>query len=111
MIIGRALGWLFLVGAAVWMALELGLWAWSGSYATFAVAEFWAWLHANSLVGFQALVEKSISPAIWNNFLVPILSAPGWLVLGLPGAVLALAFRRRRRRRRRPRFAIRKNRS
>jgi hypothetical protein len=56
-----------------------------------AISLGWLWfqIHGNSLVGFQALIEKGVSPAFWppiQSFLTWRL----WLVLGAPGVLLAL---------------------
>ncbi len=99
MYVGRALAWLLLFGALVAVAIELFQFAVDGIYAVVALGEIWSNIHTNSLVGFGAFVEKSISPALWINLIVPVLSLPAWLVFGLPGAVLLLVFRRRRRHR------------
>ena len=88
MIVGIVVGWSLVLGAAAVLAI----------YRTAAVGEIWAGIHANSLVGFGAIVEKSISPELWSEVLVPLLSQPAWLVLGVPGVVLAALFHWLRRR-------------
>ena len=55
-------------------------------------------VNANSLVGFGAFVEKSISPWLWSAVMVPLLTLPLWLHLALPGAALFALTRQRRRR-------------
>ncbi len=97
--VGRTLGWLLLFGALVAVVIEMFKFVESGVYAVAALGEIWSNIHTNSLVGFGAFVEKSISPSLWINVIVPLLSLPAWLVLGLPGAVLLLIFRRRKRHR------------
>ena len=51
----------------------------------------WLWfqIHGNSLVGFQALIEKGVSPAAWPP-IQALLTWRLWLVLGVPGVLLAL---------------------
>ncbi len=88
MIVGLVVGWLLVLGAVAALAI----------YRTAAVGEIWAGIHTNSLVGFGAIVEKSISPELWSEVLVPLLSQPAWLVLGAPGVVLAVLFHWLRRR-------------
>src|SRR5690554_1870641 len=68
-----------------------------GEPATLSIGAIWYRIHANSLVGFQALIEKGLSPAIW----APIqwfLVLPTWLVLVPPGLLLVLLCRERERR-------------
>ncbi len=88
-----------IVGLVVGWALVLGAGAALGMYRFAAIGAIWAEIHANSLVGFGAVVEKSISPELWSEVLVPLLSQPAWLVLGAPGALLVVLFHWLRRRR------------
>ena len=88
MIVGLIVGWTLVLGALATLAM----------YQFDALGAIWADIHANSLVGFGAVVEKSISPALWTEVLVPLLSQPAWLVLGAPGAALAALFHWLRRR-------------
>ncbi len=87
MIVGLIVGWLLVLGA---VALAI--------YRPDAVGTIWSDIHANSLVGFGAVVEKSISPELWSEVLVPLLSQPAWIVLGASGVVLAVLFHWLRRR-------------
>ena len=89
MIVGLIVGWTLVLGALATLAM----------YQFDALGAIWASIHANSLVGFGAVVEKSISPELWSEVLVPLLSQPAWLVLGAPGAALAALFHWLRRRR------------
>ncbi len=101
--IGGVIGWLLCLAALVALGWELARYWSDGVYRSIPFAEPWSMIHANSLVGFGAFVEKSISPALWSDVIVPLLSLPAWLVLGVPGGLLVWRchFRRRRRRRRR----------
>ncbi len=98
MIVGRIAGWLLLLGAVTGVAVEAIRWWRDGAYAAAALGELWYSLHGNSLVGFGAFVEKSVSPALWQHVLIPLLSWPAWAVLGLPAVALIFFCRRRRRR-------------
>lgn len=61
-----------------------------------SIGSIWAGLDANSLVGFQGLIENRVSPALWTP-VQAYLVWPAWLTLGLPGLLLVLLFRPRRR--------------
>ncbi len=100
---GGVVGWLLCLAALAALGAELARYVNDGVYRSIPFAEPWSMIHANSLVGFGAFVEKSISPALWTDVIVPLLSLPAWLVLGVPGGLLVwfCHFRRRRRRRRR----------
>ncbi|MFQ5985618.1 MAG: hypothetical protein ACE5LL_08925 [Alphaproteobacteria bacterium] len=101
MVVGRILGWALVVFALAAAVVEIIGLIHTGSYDVLAAGEFWSRLNANSLVGFGAFVEQTISPALWFDVFLPLLGLPTWLVLGLPGGVLAVVFRARRQRRRR----------
>ncbi len=70
--------------------------AWLAGSGMLALGTLWARLHANSLVGLQALIEKSLGPGLWPPVL-QVLLAPAWLVLAVPAALLLLLCRPRRR--------------
>ena len=53
-------------------------------------------LHANSLVGFQALIEKGPLPWLWPPIQY-VLTLPTWLLLVPPGLLLVVACRPRAR--------------
>jgi hypothetical protein len=67
-----------------------------GAPSTLSVGAIWFRVHANSLVGFQALIEKGLSPAIWA-LVQWLLILPTWLVLAPPGLLLVLLCRNRTR--------------
>jgi hypothetical protein len=83
---------LLLVGAAVAVAELLA--RYQGAPTTLSLGAIWFRIHANSLVGFQALIEKGLSPAIWPP-IQWLLTLPTWLVLVPPGLVLIVLCRAR----------------
>lgn len=99
MVAGRVLGWLMLVAAMAAAAVELLRALRDGAWEVFALGEAWAAIDANSLVGFGAFVEKSLSPALWSKVLVPALALPLWGYLAVVGGALVYLCRRRPRRR------------
>ncbi|MEZ5825227.1 MAG: hypothetical protein R3C97_10960 [Geminicoccaceae bacterium] len=68
----------------------------SGSYRPVSLGSIWYSLDGNSLVGFQALIEKNISPVVWSPIQF-LLTLPAWIVLGAPGLLLLLTCRPRHR--------------
>ena len=60
-----------------------------GAPSTLSIGAIWFRIHGNSLVGFQALIEKRISPMVWSP-IQALLIWPTWLVLIPPGLILAL---------------------
>ncbi|MFO1067186.1 MAG: hypothetical protein U1E14_01540 [Geminicoccaceae bacterium] len=93
---GFGLGVLLLVFAAATGFAQLLALATGTTVTPVTLGSLWAGVSANSLVGFQALVEKSISPALWVP-VVWILLLPAWVTFGVPGLLLVLLCRRRGR--------------
>lgn len=82
------LGWIFLVGAFLAAAAETVAHGVAGVEGIFLSAyEVWAALSPKGLVIARYMVERDLSPALWPP-LVTVMSLPGWLILGLPGAAL-----------------------
>ena len=97
--IGQIIGGAFIFGALVCVAVEVYRLISTGGYSVLALGELWSSIHTNSLVGFGAYVEKSISVPLWQDLIVPILSyVPVWFIFGAIGAALAWFCRSRRRR-------------
>ena len=97
----RFIGWIFVaLGLA---ALGYDLWP-----AVFGEAEFRGSvlgelafkLFPQSFPILQPAIERHISPALWDPWVLTLLLWPAWAVFLVPGAVLLVLFRRRRRRRR-----------
>jgi hypothetical protein len=86
--IGCGLGFVLLLLAAAGALAEIVLLS-QGAHSVVSLGWVWFQIHANSLVGFQALIEKGVSPAIWPP-IQSLLTWPVWLVLGIPGVLLAL---------------------
>ncbi len=101
MVVGRVLGWLLVLAAILAFGAEVVFLVKTGAYTMLTVGKIWAGIDANSLVGFGAFVEKSISPALWSDVLVPLFSLPAWAVAGVPGAALVWFCRKGKARRRR----------
>jgi hypothetical protein len=67
-----------------------------GAPSTLSLGAIWFRIHANSLVGFQALIEKQLTPWLWPP-IQELLILPAWLVLVPPGLLLVLLCRNRER--------------
>ena len=61
-----------------------------------SLGAIWFRIHANSLVGFQALIEKGLAPAVWAPIQY-VLTLPTWLLLVPPGLLLVFLCRPRAR--------------
>ena len=95
--IGRLIGAALLFGALITLAMEALGWWLDGAWEIVSLGAAWASVNANSLVGLGAFVEKSISPWLWMEIMVPLLTLPLWLYLVLPGAALLIFSWRERR--------------
>jgi hypothetical protein len=93
---GFGLGLALAVLAAAALVAQLFSLLAQGGYVPVSLGSIWYGLHPNSLVGLQALVENSLSPALWPPVFW-LLQLPAWLVAGVLGAALLLACRPRRR--------------
>jgi len=88
---GYWLGVALLIAGAAAAVAEL-LTMLQGAPATLSPGAIWFRIHANSLVGFQALIEKGVSPLIWPP-IQWLLTLPTWLVLVPPGLLLIVLCR------------------
>jgi hypothetical protein len=95
--LGFVIGVILLLCAAATGVAQIFAYVAHQSSQTIALGGIWYSINGNSLVGFQALVEKRLSPDLWPPILT-LLTSPAWLVLGVPGLILALLCRPRRRR-------------
>jgi hypothetical protein len=85
---------LLVAGAAAAVAEVLAMLL--GAPATLSIGAIWFRIHANSLVGFQALIENGITPLVWPP-IQWLLTLPAWLVLVPPGLLLMLLCRQKGR--------------
>jgi hypothetical protein len=85
---------LLVAGAAAAVAEVLAMVL--GAPATLSIGAIWFRIHANSLVGFQALIENGITPLVWPP-IQWLLTLPAWLVLVPPGLLLMLLCRQKGR--------------
>jgi hypothetical protein len=65
-----------------------------GAPTIFSPGAIWFRINANSLVGFQALIEKGPLPWLWPP-IQELLVLPTWLILVPPGALLVFACKSR----------------
>ncbi len=85
---------LVIVGAATALA-EL-LTRIQGAPTRLSLGAIWFRINSNSLVGFQALIEKGPLPWLWPP-VQELLILPSWLILVPPGLLLIFLCRRRPR--------------
>ena len=66
-------------------------------YRLISGGELWFRFDGNSLVGFQALIEKNIAPWLWSDIVLPVLRGPAWAIPLVPAALMLVFARPRRR--------------
>jgi hypothetical protein len=96
----RLLGWL-LVGAALLCAgSEVVASLQAGGWMPTAAGELWFRLDPFSLNLAQAVVQRYVTPWLWDPAIVTVLLAPAWAVFATPGLLLVWLVRPARSRRR-----------
>ncbi|MSP67904.1 MAG: hypothetical protein EXQ96_07395 [Alphaproteobacteria bacterium] len=96
--VGRVIGLALLLAGIVAAGVEIVTLVGSGQYQMLSFGDLWSRLHANSLVGLQALIEKNLSETAFLDVVVPALALPLWPTLGGLGLILFLIALRPRRR-------------
>ena len=92
---GYWLGVALLIAAAAAAVAEI-LAHVQGGRTPLSLGAIWFRIHANSLVGFQGSIERSLSPLLWPP-IQWLLTLPTWLVLAPPGLLLVFFCRDRGR--------------
>ena len=100
MIVGRLVGWLFIIAALVAEGRDVwGLWD-TGHYQVSALGQLWAEVNRNSLLLLQPAIQRHVAAWLWDWVIFPVLQWPAVVTLAVPGVLLVWLFRRRDRRRR-----------
>jgi hypothetical protein len=94
--LGYGLGVLLLVFAAATGVAHLLAFFSAANAPPVTLGSLWYSISPNSLVGLQALVEKRLSPGLWQPILW-LLLLPTWVTLGVPGLALLILCRPRAR--------------
>ena len=94
--IGCWAGWILIALAVAALLLDAYETYVSGSFAPLAAGELWYRLDRGSLGLIQAVVQRYIWPWLWDPAIVTLLTWPAFVVLGVPGALLAILCRKRR---------------
>jgi hypothetical protein len=103
MIIGRIIGWLLLIAAAITLANDVISWSHTGTWHLSSASEVWERLDAGSLTLVQAAVRRYVSPELWDPVIQTILQFYALLILAIPGLLLLWVTRSREKRERQAR--------
>lgn len=63
-----------------------------------SIRDVWAMAHGDSLQAFEAFFVSGTWNLIWTYSFGPLLTWPGWAVIGVPGLILILAGQTKKRR-------------
>ena len=94
--LGSRIGWIFLVGAFVAAAAESaarGLSGEAGSLGILSAANVLSVIAPDFFSALAHFVQEYSHPVFWDPLILGLLALPGWLLTGLPGAVLVWKFR------------------
>ncbi len=99
--VGRAIAWILLALAVIVGAHDaLNYWQ-TGTYDPLQLGTVWYQVHRGSLNLVQAVIERYVHPAVWQDVIFPVLVWPAWLVLGGLAVLFGVLFGSRKSRRRR----------
>jgi len=96
MIVGRVIGWIFLLAGAAVLVRDLLVWIDTKHWAPIALGQLWYQLNRSSLNLVQAVVQRYIHPFLWDPIIVSILLSWAFAVLMILGVLLLVVFRRRK---------------
>jgi hypothetical protein len=94
-IFGRVLGWLLILAAVAVLGADALVALESGQFGPRPAGQLWFQLDAGSLNLVQAVVQRYLHPSIWDPGITAILLLPAFVVLAVPGVLLALLCRPR----------------
>jgi hypothetical protein len=95
----RVIGWLLLVAALLVLGWDIFFCIHDGRIAFQSAGAAWYRVSPGSMNLIQAVIERHIWKTLWNPVIETVLRLPLWLVLGIPGLLLAFLARTRKRRR------------
>ena len=96
MIVGRIIGWIFLLAAVAVFSWDLVAVIITGELSITPLGEIWARIDTSSLQLLQAGIQRHVAPWLWDYFVQPILETPAALVFLIIGGLFVLIFRKRR---------------
>ena len=95
MIVGRLLGWLAILSGLAVLARDVTIGIRTGDWTPIALGQLWYDIDRSSLNLAQAVVQRYISPFLWDPVIVGLLYCWAFAVFLILGAILLSLFRRR----------------
>ena len=99
MIVVAVIGWILILAALAVAAWEAIAWFEAGIWRPMPLGEVWFRLAPESLNVSQAVIQRYVSPWLWDPAIQTVLTWTGWAVLGGLGILLVLLARLARPRR------------
>jgi hypothetical protein len=93
----RFVGLWLLAGAFVALVIDGTRSITAGRFVIMPLGDAWGAIHPQSIEWLKTLVERDLSPWLWNPVLLYTLNAPLWAMLAVLGLILVLLGRRRPR--------------
>jgi len=94
--LSRFVGLWLLAGALVALVVDGAKTIAAGEIETTPLEQMWAALSPATLASSQAAILQGGSPWLWDRLIEPVVSAPGFVVLGVLGIVLIVVGRKKR---------------
>jgi hypothetical protein len=96
LILWRLIGWLLVLAGAAVLARDIAAYFDQHLWAPLALGQLWYDLDRSSLNLAQAVIQRYVSPFLWDRIVVAVLLCWASLVLLALGSVVLLLVRRRR---------------
>ena len=97
MVVGRLIGWIFLLTGGAVLVRDLLVWVDTKHWAPLALGQLWYDLNRSSLNLVQAVTQRYIHPFLWDPIIVSLLLSWAFAILMVLGLLLLVVFRRRAR--------------
>ncbi|WP_339713408.1 hypothetical protein [uncultured Sneathiella sp.] len=96
MIIGRLIGWILVGCAFLVLGHDILQYLNTEAWHSILLGELWYNLNPQGLNLTQAIVQRYLTPVLWDPVILTVLLWPAWLVFLAPGVVFLLLCRKRR---------------
>ncbi len=95
MIVGRVIGWLVLLAGVSVLTRDVIVWIETKTWAPVAFGQLWYQFNRSSLNLVQAVIQRYLSPFLWNPIILKILLCWAFAVLIVLGAAILFLARSR----------------
>ena len=84
----KSIGWILVLMGLGALGYDLMILLEKGTFKMSVWGELWYELHPGSLNLYQALIERYVHPAIWDQFLAPLLLYKAFYLFAITGLVM-----------------------